>query len=338
MAFLAAGVALPSTAEASSLFEDVNGGSTGEAVDALAEEGIIAGCDDGEFCPDDVLTRGQMASLIAKSLDLPFANDSGFGDIEDSVHAANIERIAAAGLTEGCEEGRFCPDDEVTRGQFASLLDRAFGPPETDEVFFDDTNGVHGDAINRLAAAGLAAGCGDPLTHFCTADPVQRWQAALFLARAMDLTASVELSSLDERREQQAEIDAEEARRLEEERKAKEEQRRREQEKAERYAIWDALADCESGDRINGVPVEGTARWHTGATDPALDERPSWSSGIYYGGLQFHPTTWSSYRDADMPSNAGDATREQEIKVGERVQAAQGWAAWPTCSSMIGLR
>ncbi|MGH0053625.1 MAG: transglycosylase family protein, partial [Sphaerochaetaceae bacterium] len=38
------------------------------------------------------------------------------------------------------------------------------------------------------------------------------------------------------------------------------------------------------------------------------------------------------------PEAAYQATREQQILVGERVQAAQGWKAWPACSLKIGLR
>lgn len=89
---------------------------------------------------------------------------------------------------------------------------------------------------------------------------------------------------------------------------------------------WDALADCESGEwNGQGVPLEGTANWST-------------TAGFFEGGLQFHPNTWDGFRDADMPANAYDASREVQIEVGERVLAAQGWGAWPVCSVKVGLR
>lgn len=88
---------------------------------------------------------------------------------------------------------------------------------------------------------------------------------------------------------------------------------------------WDDLADCESGTRTNGRPNVGTADWAS-------------TVGYFEGGLQFAPPTWDAFRDPDMPERGDLATREQQILVGERVQAAQGWGAWPVCSRMVGLR
>lgn len=90
---------------------------------------------------------------------------------------------------------------------------------------------------------------------------------------------------------------------------------------------WDALADCESGewDRY-AEPIPGSARWdHSGHR-------------TFEGGLQFHPGTWSAFKPSGYPAHAWQATREQQIVVGERVQEAQGWGAWPVCSRKIGLR
>lgn len=95
--------------------------------------------------------------------------------------------------------------------------------------------------------------------------------------------------------------------------------------------VWDRLADCESGDwDADGQPIGGTARWDYGLTFDHGD--------IFEGGLNFDPDTWDAFRDPGMPDHAGNATRAQQIAVGERVLAAQGWQAWPTCSRMLGLR
>ncbi|MBW3659581.1 MAG: transglycosylase family protein [Actinobacteria bacterium] len=100
---------------------------------------------------------------------------------------------------------------------------------------------------------------------------------------------------------------------------------------AERAAVWDRLADCESGawDR-DGHPIPGTATWDYGL-HPSQD-------GFFQGGLQFHPVTWDEFRDADMPDHAGSATRSQQIAIAERVLDAQGWEAWPVCSKKLGYR
>lgn len=88
---------------------------------------------------------------------------------------------------------------------------------------------------------------------------------------------------------------------------------------------WDALADCESGEWDGqGNPIAGSANWHVDA--------------YHDGGLQFLPSTWTAFKPADYPERAFAASREQQILVAERVQAAQGWGAWPVCSKKVGLR
>lgn len=323
---VALGLALVGTdpASASSGFGDVEDEVEGAAIDALADAEIIQGCEPERFCPREPLSRAQMATILAGALDLPDVGASGFTDIAGNVHRDGIDRLAGAGITSGCTTSEFCPEELITRGQLASLLAHGFDPPPTDEVFFDDGGDVHASAIDRLAARGVVTSCPDSLVTFCPHEPVLRGQAALFVARATGLVDPVALAPLEERRAQQ---DA----------TAEEDVAAAEEPAEDGYdPIWDPLADCESGDRIDGEVVPGTARWHTGATDPELDERPSWSSGLYDGGLQFHPDTWTAYRDDDMPLVAGDATREQQIVVGERVQASQGWEAWPHCSDYLG--
>jgi hypothetical protein len=101
--------------------------------------------------------------------------------------------------------------------------------------------------------------------------------------------------------------------------------------------VWDRLAECESGNWINGGASfeTGSARWDWAKPGVGV---PPWGTTIHHGGLQFYPGTWTAYKLDGYPQYAYDATREQQIAVGERVLAAQGWQAWPTCSSKLGLR
>ncbi|MDU0478112.1 DUF3235 domain-containing protein [Staphylococcus chromogenes] len=77
---------------------------------------------------------------------------------------------------------------------------------------------------------------------------------------------------------------------------------------------WDRLAGCEAG---------GNWGINTG--------------NGYHGGLQFSPSTWNAYGGQEFAPYAYLATREQQIAVGERVLAGQGWGAWPACSASLGL-
>ena len=79
-------------------------------------------------------------------------------------------------------------------------------------------------------------------------------------------------------------------------------------------SVWDALAQCESG-----------GDWH-------ID-----TGNGYSGGLQFHPQTWTAHGGGQYAPTAGQASREQQIAVAEKVQASQGWGAWPACSASLGL-
>ncbi|MCP3995498.1 MAG: hypothetical protein GY722_10595 [bacterium] len=99
----------------------------------LANEGITKGCNppvNDTFCTNDYVTRGQMAAFLVRFLGL---TDNGGGDLfEDdngSIFEENIDRLATAGITKGCNPGEgntnFCPSSYVTRGQMAAFLHRA---------------------------------------------------------------------------------------------------------------------------------------------------------------------------------------------------------------------
>lgn len=96
---------------------------------SLLEERITFGCGGWEFCPNDGVTRGQMAAFLTRALDLP-PGPSGnrFVDDDSSIFESEIESLAAAGITLGCNpptNDRFCPHNAVTRGQMAAFLVRA---------------------------------------------------------------------------------------------------------------------------------------------------------------------------------------------------------------------
>lgn len=109
-------------------FADVaTGGPHDRNINAIAEAGISVGCAPDLFCPDDIVSRAQMATFLARALELEPIVEASFTDVNPrSVHAQNINAIAAEGISKGCELGLFCPDDPVTREQMATFLARAF--------------------------------------------------------------------------------------------------------------------------------------------------------------------------------------------------------------------
>ncbi|MFD5162688.1 transglycosylase family protein [Streptomyces hawaiiensis] len=77
--------------------------------------------------------------------------------------------------------------------------------------------------------------------------------------------------------------------------------------------VWDRIAQCESG-----------GNWHIN------------TGNGYYGGLQFAASTWNAYGGTAYAPTADRASRSQQIAVATKVQRAQGWGAWPTCSARAG--
>ncbi|WP_225637851.1 LysM peptidoglycan-binding domain-containing protein [Streptomyces solaniscabiei] len=77
---------------------------------------------------------------------------------------------------------------------------------------------------------------------------------------------------------------------------------------------WDRVAECETG-----------GAWSQN------------SGNGYYGGLQLSQDLWEQYGGLGYASSADQASRSQQIAVAEKVLAAQGIAAWPTCGLLAGL-
>jgi LysM repeat protein len=80
-------------------------------------------------------------------------------------------------------------------------------------------------------------------------------------------------------------------------------------------SVWDRIAACESG---------GNWSINTG--------------NGFYGGLQFTQSTWNGFGGQAYAPRADLASRSAQIAVAEKVQASQGWGAWPACTAKLGIR
>ena len=120
-----------------------------------------------------------------------------FVDDDGDFHEANIDAIASAGLTNGCDppaNDRYCPSDLVSRASMAAFLTRAIG----EDVGSMPYHGYFADVpagqwytpyVERLYELGITTGYAD---HTYRPDrAVSRAEMAAFLARAFDHTSDV---------------------------------------------------------------------------------------------------------------------------------------------------
>ena len=174
------------------LFFDMFGTVFQNDIGWLRGTGITFGCSDFICCTDSRVDRGAMAAFLVRGLSLE--DDGGgnlFNDDDDSIFEGNIDRLAAAGITKGCNppaNDKFCPDTAVNRGAMAAFLVRAMGyaDPGGGNLFIDDDDSIFEGDIDRLAVAGVTKGCNPPLNdQFCPTSVVTRGAMAAFLHRAL---------------------------------------------------------------------------------------------------------------------------------------------------------
>ncbi len=167
----------------------------------LYRDGVTAGCSASAYCPNDSVTRAQMAVFLLRSehgsaYAPPGATGTVFADVSaTSFAAAWIERLYAEGITGGCATSplRYCPTSAVTRGQMSVLLLRgehgsAYVPPAAAGLFSDvPATDAQAPWIERLYAEGITGGCGTSPLRYCPASPATRGQMAVFLATTFHL-------------------------------------------------------------------------------------------------------------------------------------------------------
>lgn len=167
-------------------------------VEAIAAAGITGGCGGTSYCPNSNVTRAQMAVFLLAAehgpgYAPPPATGTVFNDVPaNSFAAAWIEQLAAEGITGGCGNGNYCPNDPVTREQMAAFLLAAregsgYVPPACVTPRFSDVPCADpfAAAINEIADRGITGGCGSG--NYCPDAAVTRGQMAVFLAATFGL-------------------------------------------------------------------------------------------------------------------------------------------------------
>ncbi|MDH4308870.1 MAG: M15 family metallopeptidase, partial [Acidimicrobiia bacterium] len=162
-------------------------------IEVVADLGVTRGCNPpfaDAYCPDDSVTRGQMAAFLVRMFELSPSGEDRFTDDGESEFEDDINALAAAGITSGCTQTSFCPDLPVSRGQMAAFLVRALEleADTSGNRFADDDQSVFENDIEVLAAFRVTRGCDPPAnSRFCPDSAVDRGEMAAFLGRTTQI-------------------------------------------------------------------------------------------------------------------------------------------------------
>jgi Phosphodiester glycosidase/S-layer homology domain len=107
----------------------------------LTSQSIISGYPNGKFGPNDKITRLQAATMISKQMGLDTRNvtNPGFTDVTPNTYGyGTIAAVAKIGAITGFPDGRFGPDETLSRGEMASIIERAYDLKGTTTKSFSD--------------------------------------------------------------------------------------------------------------------------------------------------------------------------------------------------------
>ena len=157
----------PGVYQVQTVFDDLWDSRFAGSIQWIYDEKITVGCSATRFCPTSPVTRGQMAAFLQRAMDLPAASKDYFSDDDGKTFEGAINAIAEAGITGGCEPGRFCRDASGHPGPDGGLPGPRPGRPARRRPTTSAmTTGCRSRApINAMAEAGLTGGCG--ATTFC---------------------------------------------------------------------------------------------------------------------------------------------------------------------------
>ncbi len=182
----------PPWGQGGSPYSDVDLSAPFAAHVALVAQHLDLSVRPGVFSPNVPVTRRLMARAVIsgflgtqnfQSSATPYFSDVPASDPDFRY----VQKLRELGITSGCTQDRFCPDDVVTRGQMAAFLSRSLVGESFQvaaEPTFRDVLAGHlfYRYIQKIRDWGITAGC--TATTYCADDPILKWQLAVFLARS----------------------------------------------------------------------------------------------------------------------------------------------------------
>ena len=121
---------LPVPGEGALPFDDIEGHWAEYWIIKLKQDGFTSGCSPANYCPEIITNRAEMAIFLLRlkygvGFIPPRAQGIVFNDVPADYWAVDwIEKLAADGITSGCDAGKYCPNRGLSRAEMAVLLIR----------------------------------------------------------------------------------------------------------------------------------------------------------------------------------------------------------------------
>ncbi|MEK4027750.1 S-layer homology domain-containing protein [Pseudobacillus sp. FSL P4-0506] len=162
-----------------------------DEIQAMIDQGIMQGYQDGDFRPHQSVTRAEFATFLTRALDLP-SGPSVFKDVSPSLKlSAGINAAAAAKIVNGGSDGRFHPDDLITRKDMALMISNALDYLKMDVKYtaapftdIKDLSSAHKVAIGKNYVLNIIRGYS--ATTFNPMENARRDHAAAFIYRLLE--------------------------------------------------------------------------------------------------------------------------------------------------------
>lgn len=182
-------------------FTDVSEGTEEySAIEKLWSYGYVSGTAENTFSPSARLTRAELVKIVNNVFSYTQCAENPFSDVsEDDWFYTEIKKAVQAGYISGMGDGRFCPDDNVTREQVCVIINNILNmemlPIEVNIT--DAVSAWAADSVKKAVAMGLAST--DSLGRFRATQDITRGEAAVILAKCtVDKPAVIEPINLED--------------------------------------------------------------------------------------------------------------------------------------------
>ena len=186
----------PETPATGEKFTDIsNHAWAADAINALAEEGIIKGTSATTFSPANNITRADFALLLVRAFKLESDNAENFADISaDDYFASEVAIARNNGIINGIGDNKFAPRNTITRQDMMTIVYRAMVKlgvelEKTTDAEMPDADSVAEyakEAVDALIGAGLVNGKSGKIAP---ADYTTRAEVAVLIKRILDYTS-----------------------------------------------------------------------------------------------------------------------------------------------------